>query len=150
VSRKTLIMTTTNGTGTLLATSGAEEVFLAAAANLSVAGAKARELLAGGRDVLILCAGNEGRFSLEDAYAAGRLVVEALGENRSRNGLNDAAVAAVDLVRRYGRHWRRPLRLSGAGRYLATLGMQLDVAEAAKQDRYPILPRFHDRRIGTA
>ena len=81
---------------------------------------------------------------------AGRLVIEALGDRRRRDGLSDSALAAVDLVRRYGENWRRPLELSAAGRHLAELGMSLDVMEAAKEDRYPVLPQFQERRIQVA
>lgn len=150
VKGKTLIMTTTNGTTALLATAGAAEVYLAAAANLGVAGAKARTLIDAGVPVVVVCSGRDGRFGLDDAYTAGRLVIEALGDRRRRDGLSDSALAAVDLVRRYGENWRRPLELSAAGRHLAELGMSLDVMEAAKEDRYPVLPQFQERRIQVA
>ncbi len=150
VKGKTLIMTTTNGTGALLASAAAAHVYLAAAANLSIAGARARQLLAEGVDLLIVCAGREGRFGLDDAYTAGRLVMETLGGRTRLDGLNDAAVAAVDLVRRYGGRWDLPLVRSAAGRDLEAIGMADDVSEAAKQDRYPVLPVFHDRRVAAA
>ncbi len=147
VKGKTLVMTTTNGTGALLATVGAAHVYVASAVNLSVAGARARQLLADGLDLLIMCAGRDGRFGLDDAYTAGRLVIETLGSRTRLDGLNDAAVAAVDLARRYGRRWDLPLVGSAAGRGLEAIGMSDDVSEAAKQDRYPVLPVFHDRRL---
>lgn len=147
VNGKTLVMTTTNGTAALLATAGAAPVFLAAAANLAVAGAQLRRLLDAETPVVVLCSGREGRFGLDDSYAAGRLLLEALGDTRRLDGLSDAAVASLDLVRRYGKGWRGPLALSAAGRQLASLGMGLDVLEAGKQDRYPVLPQLHERRI---
>ncbi len=147
VKAQTLIMTTTNGTGALLAVAGAGPVYLAAAVNLSAAGARARQLLAEGADLLIVCAGRDGQFSLDDGYTAGRLVMETLGGRSRLDGLNDAAVAAVDLVRRYGGRWDVPLVRSAAGRQLEAIGMADDVAEAGTQDRYPVLPVFHDRRV---
>jgi 2-phosphosulfolactate phosphatase len=150
VRGKTLIMTTTNGTHALLAANSGLEVYLVAAANLSVAGARARALAERGTPLAVLCAGRDGRFGLDDAYTAGRLVIEAAGGHRRRQGLNDAALAAVDLVRRYGTNWRRPLSLSAAGRHLAELKMRADVLDAAQQDRYPVLPELHDRRIQAA
>ncbi|MFN0179384.1 MAG: 2-phosphosulfolactate phosphatase [Gemmatimonadales bacterium] len=147
VTGKTLVMTTTNGTAALLATAGAGPVFLAAAVNLTVAGAQLRRLLEAGTPVVVLCSGRDGRFGLDDAYAAGRLLLEGLGDARRPTGWSDAAVASLDLVRRYGKAWRRPLALSAAGRHLAALGMGLDLLEAGAQDRYPVLPQFHERRI---
>ncbi|HEX9754246.1 MAG TPA: 2-phosphosulfolactate phosphatase [Gemmatimonadales bacterium] len=150
VRGKTLVMTTTNGTRAILATAGAEEVYLAAAVNLGVAGARAREVLAARDDLLVLCAGREHAFALEDAFTAGRLIFEALEGRRIKKGLNDAALVSVDLAHRYGRRWLRPFLLSRAGRELATTGFRDDVLEAALEDRYPVLPQFHDRRITAA
>jgi 2-phosphosulfolactate phosphatase len=150
VKGKTLVMTTTNGTRALLAAQGASEVYVAAASNLTVAGARAREMLQTRKDLVIVCAGKEAQFGLDDAYAAGRLALEALDGRRRRKGLNDAALVAVDLARRFGKGWERPLTLSASGRHLASLGMAADVAEAAREDAYPVLPIFHDRRITAA
>jgi 2-phosphosulfolactate phosphatase len=147
VRGKTLVMTTTNGTAALLAAQGARETYVASAANLAVAGAKAHELWRERKDLVILCAGRESRFALEDAYAAGRLAYEALGRRRTRKGLNDAALVAVDLVRRYGMSWERPFALCVAGRHLTRLGMANDVADAGRENAYPVLPLFHERRI---
>ena len=147
VRGKTLVMTTTNGSGALLAAQGAAEVYVAAAANLSLAGMRAHDLLVARKDLVILCAGKESRFGLDDAYTAGRLAMLALGGRRRRKGLNDAALAAVDLVRRYGVHWERPLAISAAGRQLVALGRGDDVRDAAREDAYPVLPKLHDRRI---
>jgi 2-phosphosulfolactate phosphatase len=150
VKGKTLVMTTTNGTRALLACQGAAAVYPACAGNLSLAAEKAREAMASGGRPLVLCAGREAAFSLDDAYAAGRLVAAALGDGRARRGLNDAALAALDLVRRYGAGWERPLRRSRAGRELVRLGYGDDIAAAASMDAYPVLPQFHDRRLTLA
>lgn len=147
VKGKTLVMTTTNGTGALLATAGAKEIIVAAGVNLAVAGGRARLALEEGRNVLVLCAGREGGFGLDDAYLAGRLVVTALGGRRQRRGLNDAALVAVDLVRRYGDHMERVFALSAAGRALTAIGKRADLQDAARVDSHPVLPFFRDQRV---
>jgi 2-phosphosulfolactate phosphatase len=147
VGGKTVVLTTSNGTEALLAAQGASEVYVAAASNLAVAGARVRELLPGRKGVVILCSGKDGAFGMDDAYAAGRLIDAALEGRRRKKGLNDGALVAVDLVRRYGKRWDRPFSLSAAGRQLARLGRGGDVADAAREDAYPVLPVFHDRRI---
>jgi 2-phosphosulfolactate phosphatase len=144
---KTLVLTTTNGTNALLACQGAASVHPVCAGNLSLAAERAREVLAGGGEALVVCAGRGGAFSLDDAYTAGRLVFEALGGGRARRACNDAALASLDLVRRYGDNWERPLGRSRAGRELVRLGFADDVRAAAKVDAYPVLPTFHDRRV---
>jgi 2-phosphosulfolactate phosphatase len=150
VRGRTLIVTTTTGTRALLACQGAAAVYPAAAVNLGVAAERAGEVLERDGDLLVVCAGRNGSFGLDDAYCAGRLVAAALGSRRPRRGMNDAAVAALDLVRRYGDGWERPLTRSRAGRELIRLGFRDDVVEAARADAYPVLPLFHERRVTLA
>jgi 2-phosphosulfolactate phosphatase len=150
VRGKTLVVTTTNGTRALLACQGAGAVFAACAANLTVAAERAREALERDGDVLIVCAGRGGAFSLDDAYCAGRLAEATLGGRRPRRGLNDAGIASLDLVRRYGERWERPLTYSRAGRELIRLGFRDDVLDAARLDAYPVLAQFHERRVTLA
>lgn len=147
VRGRTLVVTTTNGTPTLLAVQGATAVYLAAAANLGLAADKAREAAESPGGVLVLCAGRAGAFSLDDAYCAGRLVAAALGGTKPQRGLNDAAIASLDLVRRYGDGWERPLRSSRSGRELIRLGFREDVLDAARLDAYPVPAHFHERRV---
>ncbi len=150
VRGKTLVVTTTNGTRALLACQGAGTVYGACAANLTVSAEKARETLEAGGSLLVVCAGRDGAFSLDDAYCAGRLLAATLDGARPRRGLNDAAHASLDLVRRYGDDWERPLRRSRAGRELIRLGFREDVLDAARQDAYPVLAHFHERRMTPA
>jgi 2-phosphosulfolactate phosphatase len=147
---KTIIVTTTNGTKALLACQGAAAVYPACAANLTLAAEKARESLERDGDLLVVCAGRDSAFSLDDAYCAGRLVAAVLGGHRPRRGLNDAGIATLDLVRRYGDNWERPLAYSRAGRELIKLGFRDDVVDAARLDAYPVLPYFHERRVTLA
>ncbi|MGE0355091.1 MAG: 2-phosphosulfolactate phosphatase [Gemmatimonadales bacterium] len=150
VQGKTLVMRTSNGTRTLLAVQGAAAVYCAAAVNLGPAGQRAREVWERDRDLLIVCSGREDAFSLDDAYCAGRLAVEAMGGRRRTKGLNDSALACLDLVRRYGTRWDRPLRLSRAGRELIQLGFAADLEAASRVDAHPVLPVYHDRRVTVA
>jgi len=147
VQGKTIIMTTTNGTGALLAVSGASQVFVASIVNFSLAAARARAAFLDGAELLVVCAGHEKAFALDDAYVAGRLVEAAMGGRRHRKGLNDGALAALDLVRRYGHGWKRPLTISQGGRDLVAAGFENDIAIAATEDVYPVLPVFADRRV---
>ena len=147
VAGKTLVMTTTNGTRALLATAGARDVIVASAVNLSAAAAAGARALASEGDLLILCAGRDQGFGMDDAYIAGRLVIGALGGRRTRKGLNDAALVSVDLVRRYGENVERVFALSHAGRDLVRLGFTSDLESAAHLDAHPVVPHYHDRRV---
>ena len=74
VSGRTVVLTTTNGTAAMLEAQRAAGAGVAALTNLEAA---ARWAAAQGRDVTVLCAGEGGQLSLEDAVCAG-LLVEAL------------------------------------------------------------------------
>ena len=88
---ETVVLTTTNGTRAILAAASAETVLVGSLLNLDAVAAAARR----GGDVEIVCAGVQGRFTLDDAYAAGR-IAELLGGERS-----DAAEAAVRIARSF-------------------------------------------------
>jgi phosphosulfolactate phosphohydrolase-like enzyme len=114
---------------------------------LSLAAERAREAADAGQPILIVCAGRGESFALDDAYCAGRLVAAMLGNRKARHGLNDAALATLDLVRRYGDEWVRPLKRSRGGRELIRLGFRADLEDAARLDAYPVLAQFHERRV---
>jgi len=148
VGGKTIVMTTSNGTQALIAAQGAREVIAAAAVNFSVVVARARAALEENGDLMILCAGGDKQYALEDAFAAGRLTKVLLPEGPlKRADLNDGAVAALELARHYGERWARALRSSAHGRELAELGFRADVDACAAQDSHPVLPLYADRRI---
>ena len=55
-------------------------VIIAAATNFQAAAKRAREAFAEAKELVILCAGRERRFALEDAYAALRpLLMRSVG-----------------------------------------------------------------------
>src|SRR5947208_14285413 len=95
---ETAILSTTNGTRTILtAAANAEIVLLGSLLNLDAVAAAGR---APGEDVTVVCAGYEGAFAVDDAYCAGR-IVELLDGDRT-----DAAVASTAIARAYPTAWR--------------------------------------------
>jgi 2-phosphosulfolactate phosphatase len=142
VSGKTLIMTTTNGTAALLAVAAAEQVIVGALLN---AGAVARTLAGAGEDALLLCAGREGAFALEDALCAGRIIRRVRAATGTTVSGNDAATAAVRLAGHAATE--RRLARTAAGRRLRELGLGADVAFCAQEDRYEVVPRLVEHRI---
>ncbi|HEU4828237.1 MAG TPA: 2-phosphosulfolactate phosphatase [Gemmatimonadales bacterium] len=147
VQGRPIVQCTTNGTRALLAVQHAGTVYAAGAVNLAIAAERAREAVEAGEPLLIVCAGREGRFSLDDAYAAGRLITAVLGAKPSRRLLDDAALASVALARRFGADWARAFRASASGRALHRRGFDADIEDAARVDAYPVLPHFRDRRL---
>jgi 2-phosphosulfolactate phosphatase len=133
---KTLILTTTNGTRSILtAASRCEVVLLGSLLNLSAVAQAARE--AGG-DVAIICSGFKGAFALDDAYCAGRIVT-ALGGERS-----DAAIAAEVIANA----WPDPLAGLNARTY-GPPGLEADIEFCAQVDLLDVTPVL-SRMIGKA
>jgi 2-phosphosulfolactate phosphatase len=132
----TLILSTTNGTRTILAAAArCDEVLLGSLLNL---GAVARAAAEGGGDVAILCAGFQGAFALDDAYCAGR-VVQLLDGDRS-----DAAIAA-ELV---AASFPSALEALNARTY-GPPGLEEDIAFCAREGVLDVVPRLAGI-VGTA
>ena len=148
VAGQTIVMATTNGTPALVAAEGGRPVMVAAVTNFSAAVERARAAFEAGGEIVILCSGREKRFALEDAYVAGRMVRALTPDSRRREtGLDDAAIAALQLVRRYGDRWKRAVRASAAARHLTELGYQEDVAAATEMDTHSLVPIYAERRV---
>jgi len=146
IEGKTVLMVTTNGTGSLTAVQGARDVVVAAYVNFSAVLALLRTAARGGADVAIICAGRERRFSLEDAACAGRYV-RNIAKRLSGAELNDAARAAALLDKRYGDNLKRLFEESTHGRALAEAGFSEDLEICAAVDSYSVVPIYQDRQI---
>jgi 2-phosphosulfolactate phosphatase len=146
VEGKTVLLSTTNGTKALLAVQGARDVVVASYVNLTGVTAMLRTALRGGADIAIVCAGHERQFSLEDAACAGRYV-HHIAKRLSNIDLNDAAMAATLIDRKYGDNLIRLFNSAAHGRALAAAGFEGDLAVCAAVDSYPVIPIFQDRQI---
>jgi 2-phosphosulfolactate phosphatase len=145
VGGKTIVLATTNGTPALVAAQGGDPVLVGAPANFKALAARARDVLAARGDLVIVCAGRDKQFAIEDAYTAGRLI-KALKKGARRLELNDAAAGALALSDALA-GWKDALEGSAAARQLAEVDLAEDVRFAAKPDRFSVVPRFADRRI---
>jgi 2-phosphosulfolactate phosphatase len=146
VEGKTVLLSTTNGTRALLALQGARDVVVASYVNLTGVSTMLRAALRGGADIAIVCAGHERQFSLEDAACAGRLVHQIARRLVGIN-LNDAALAATLVDRKYGDNLLRLFNAATQGRALAGAGFEEDLAVCAAVDSYPVIPIYQDRQI---
>ena len=133
---RTLILSTTNGTSTILkAVEACNTVLLGSLLNLAAVVAAAREA---GDEIAIFCAGFKGAFAFDDAYCAGRIVQEL---NCDRT---DAAIAAELIARSFA----IPLEGLNARTY-GPPGLEADVAYCAQVDMLETVPRFA-RMVGSA
>jgi 2-phosphosulfolactate phosphatase len=127
----TLILSTTNGTRTILrAAERCDVVLLGSLLNLT---ALAGEVRGRGEDVAVFCAGFKGTFALDDAYCAGRIVA-LLGAERT-----DAAIAAELVARAFpDAHSALLARTYGPP------GLEEDILFCSRESVLPVVPRLAD------
>jgi len=143
VRGKRLVMSTTNGTRAFLAAQGGSRVLAASLLNLS---AVAEELARIGSDVVVVCAGKEDRFALDDAVCAGLLLKGIRDRREGGLRLDDASLAAVALAERMPAD-ADFLARTAAGAALVEIGLGEDLTFCALQDRHLLIPEMHDRVI---
>jgi 2-phosphosulfolactate phosphatase len=123
---ETLIYSTTNGTRAVLAAASAcRTVLLGSLLTLSAAAAAVKD------DCVIVCAGFQGRFALDDAYCAGRIVELLSGE------VTDAAKTSAILARSFSTAHEALL-----ARTYGPPGLEEDIKFCAQEDVIDVVPRF--------
>jgi len=142
VAGRTLILTTTNGTAAMLAAGSAAVAAIAALTNVEAA---ARWAAAQGCDVTLLCSGEKGRLSLEDAVCAG-IVVDLLAAE-SRIEASDAAIIARRAGQYYARDLSRLVEDSTWARKLTRAGREADLAVCLAFAGLDVVPRIADGAV---
>jgi 2-phosphosulfolactate phosphatase len=143
VGGKTLVMSTTNGTAAMSLTGSASRVLIGALLNLSTV---VEELARTEAEPVLICAGVDRRFALEDVTAAGLMASRLMEARPGEWELNDGALAAVALAREFGVS-SRFFALTAGGRNIANAGLSDDLDFCARLDVHDILPVLHDRNI---
>jgi 2-phosphosulfolactate phosphatase len=121
-----LIYSTTNGTAAVLAAvAGCRRVVLGSLLNLNAVAA------AVGDDCVIVCAGFQGQFALDDAYCAGRIVDLLEAE------VTDAAKASAILAGSF------PSAHDGLlARTYGPPGLEEDIQFCSQENTIAVVPRF--------
>ena len=123
---ETLIYSTTNGTRAVLAAASAcRKVLLGSLLNLGAVATAVKD------DCVIVCAGFQGQFALDDAYCAGR-IVEVLGGE-----VTDAAKASAILARSFSTAHEALL-----ARTYGPPGLEEDIRFCAQEDVIDVVPRL--------
>jgi len=124
---RTLILSTTNGTRAILETARrCDRVLLGSLLNLSAVAEAVRS-----DDVVVVCAGFQGGFALDDVYCAGRIVGLLDGER------THAATAAELLAHAF------PSAMDGLNaRTYGPPGLEADIAYCAQVDLLDAVPEL--------
>ena len=142
VAGKKIVMSTTNGSRALSACAEGARVIPCAFTNL----AAVAEEIRGDPRIVIVCAGREDRFSLDDALCAGHLLRRTIDDSDEGHELNDAAraVRALALAREPTAHF---LGLTAAGRAVVDIGLKSDLILCADVDRHDFVVFMVDQAI---
>ncbi|HEX3072610.1 MAG TPA: 2-phosphosulfolactate phosphatase, partial [Ignavibacteriales bacterium] len=133
---KTLIMSTTNGTKAINGCLQAKSLLIGAIIN---AAAVAREITSLGDDAVLVNAGTEGQFSMDDFIAAGYIIHKALAIKNA--DLSDVAKTSLyiyennpDLLSfiRHARHYKR----------IEKLGLEKDVLYCCRKNIIDVVPAY--------
>lgn len=144
VAGKIVILTTTNGTQLY---SKAKHSKLAVTCGLINISTVTSHLVKAGTDVAILCAGEEGDFSIEDSLCGGMIIHKLRTEFHLELKLNDAAALALLLYQSNSGNLQGVIANGEHGRYLTEIGFAEDVGFASRIDSIPVLPVLKDGRI---
>ena len=126
VEGRRIVLTTTNGTQALAACVGARMVITASLLNLDAAVSR---LLSVGPPWIIICAGCEGEFGVDDAVVAGAMA-EALDQDHP----------LISLYRSVRNDLMETLLRSAAGRELSKIGLEKDIPFCARLNLFSIVP----------
>ena len=136
IAGRHIVLTTTNGTAAMLKASQAARAAIAALTNV---GAAVRWGASQGRDLTVLCSGDRGGFSLEDAVCAG-LLVDGIASAVAGARLSDSAQAARALGVLYRPRLDRLRDDSGWARHLEAQRRGRDLDCCLRLDASALVP----------
>ena len=142
VCGKSVVLTTTNGTRAIQKAQRASFVLAACMLNAAACARKSLEL---NRDIVILCAGTQDHFSLEDGLCAGLLVDELYRNCNDLEEVNDFGKAMRWAYLAAEHRIREELMESSGGKKLIRLGFGEDVLYCAQINEYELVPVLKDQ-----
>ncbi|UJF31264.1 2-phosphosulfolactate phosphatase [Paenibacillus hexagrammi] len=146
VKGRRIILTTTNGTRGIQKAMKADHVLAGAFINGAACAAAAVDFR---RDVVILCAGTQDVFSLEDGLAAGQITAELislLGDKQVC--LNDFGQAMLHAFERNRDGLRAAILLCSNGKRLCKIGFQDDIDLCCALNTTTMVPMLlHDQMV---
>jgi len=132
----TVVFTTTNGTRAIDNARAARRVYIGALIN---ADAVSRRLLAEGRDTVLVCAGREDNYTLEDALCAGMIADTMLRADPSIF-LTDITRTMADIYRLYASDLRKGLANCQHYNHIMSIGLQDDVEYCLRRNICETVP----------
>lgn len=158
IADKTVIMTTTNGTRAIQKASKAGHVLIGGFLNAASCAEKAFRL---SDEIVLVCAGTQDVFALEDGLCAGMLISELLRLNAESpprgteqnqmppEQVNDFGLAMLHAYRSVQDRLQETLLATSNGKRLSKIGFHDDVIYCAQTNLYKLAPEVHHGKIET-
>ncbi len=143
VRRRTVILSTTNGTVAMHKGRKARRLLVGCFLNIDRVAEAIRET---DMDLIIICSGQKGQVSLEDTLCAGYLL-DRLWNGRPPGGVSDATRMTFALYDSHRHCLDETLRQGAHAQWLASKGFGDDVDYCFRLNALPVLPRYRDNRI---
>lgn len=143
MSGKTLIFTTTNGTAAMEKAKFADTVYIGALIN----GMQVARALSKVENAVILCAGSEDKFSLDDAITAGYIINGIKFEAAEQVALDDLGAVCESLYRSNESDLMGAVKKAAHAKELMQMGFEEDIAYCVQCDTTKVLPILRDGRI---
>lgn len=136
VDGKRIVLTTTNGTKTIHRAAPADKIYIGSVLNGRAVG----EMLAREeKDVIIICAGTQGNFSLDDFICAGKIIYEVL--NIKQIDMDDFAASAYMAYRDNKKDLISYIKMASHYKYLISLGLENDIRYCFTEDIINLVPQ---------
>lgn len=161
IAKKSLILSTTNGTVATVKARKGRDVFLCGFQNMDTVtshvvsgrsdGSNKQVLNNKADHLYIICSGQNNHFALEDFVCAGMLIKRIIDKIGADSGsdieLTDAAQSAVVMYKQHANNLKKMINQVDHGRELIQLGMKNDLDFCILVDTMQILPVYSDGKI---
>jgi 2-phosphosulfolactate phosphatase len=138
VSGKSIVFYSTNGSRAIVKAKYSTNLFICSFNNLKALAKHIKKL---NEDVVVLCAGNNNFFSLEDSVCAGMLTSELIAGNKTFE-LTDASTSALTLFKSFGKNIFKLLSETDHGHLLINNGFEDDLKACAELDSTDVIPFY--------
>ncbi|OQX95749.1 hypothetical protein B6I21_03830 [candidate division KSB1 bacterium 4572_119] len=144
VKDKEIVFTSTNGARLFSYLEQVGKTVVCSFVNLSKI---SKFLFENSKDIIILCAGKNGKFGLEDVVCGGMLIASLLDNKNTIIKMNDGAGAALTLYQNFSTNILSMLYQTSHGKRLLEIGNKHDLEFCGAVDLLPIIPVFINGRI---
>ena len=144
ISEKTIIFTSTNGAQLFDFSRQAVQTIVCGFVNIS---SVCDYLINANKNIVVLCAGKNSQFGLEDVVCGGMLIKEIIHKFGKISLLNDGALAAKILYEQYAGNVLEMLHQSSHGKRLLQIGQEEDLKICASINSINIVPVYQEGKI---